>query len=106
MNRRWGRHLGVGTGHRCRGDGNGRSPNHGGTLPRLRLGYGRHEILHMLAHPMASQIHAALTDERPYDHARHVAALRALPASWESQRAQRKLQSAHRRRWRASKRRR
>jgi hypothetical protein len=29
---------------------------------------------------MASQIHATLTDKQPYDHARHVAALRALPA--------------------------
>ena len=47
----------------------------------LDAGYHRHQILHLLARPMASQIHAALTDKQPYDHARHVAALRALPAS-------------------------
>jgi Domain of unknown function (DUF1841) len=60
----------------------------------LDAGYDRHEVLHMLARPMASQIHATLTDQQPYDHARHVAALRALPAAWEPERAQRKLESA------------
>ena len=72
----------------------------------LDAGYDRHEVLHMLARPIASQIHATLTDKQPYDHARHVAALRALPASWEPEREQRKLESAHRHRSRGSKRRR
>ena len=72
----------------------------------LDAGYDRHEVLHMLARPMASQIHATLTDNQPYNHARHVAALRALPASWEPERAQRKLESAQRHRSRGSKRRR
>jgi hypothetical protein len=62
----------------------------------LDAGYDRHEVLHMLARPMASQIHATLTDKRPYDHARHVAALRVLPASREP--AQRTRENAHRRR--------
>ena len=72
----------------------------------LDAGYDRHEVLHMLARPMASHIHATLTDKQPYDHARHVAALRALPASREPERAQRKLESAHRHRSRGRKRRR
>lgn len=72
----------------------------------LDAGYDRHEVLHMLARPMASQIHTTLTDNQPYNHARHVAALRALPASGEPERAQRKLESAHRHRSRSSKRRR
>ena len=73
---------------------------------RLDAGYDRHEVLHMLARPMASLIHATLTYHQPYDHARHVAALRALPAAWEPERAQRKLESTHRHRSRGSKRRR
>ena len=62
-------------------------------MPARRLldaGYDRHEVLHMLACPMAGQIHATLTGKQPYDHARHVAALHALPASWEPERAQTK----------------
>jgi Domain of unknown function (DUF1841) len=72
----------------------------------LDAGYDRHEVLHLLARPMASQIHATLTDQQPYDHARHVAALRALPASSEPERAQRKRESLHRHRSRGSRRRR
>ena len=49
---------------------------------------------------------AARQLKKPYDHARHVAALRARPASWAPERAQRKLESAHRHRSRAGKRRR
>jgi hypothetical protein len=52
----------------------------------LNAGYERHEILHMLARPVSDQIWEALHDERPYDHERHVAALHALPASWERER--------------------
>jgi hypothetical protein len=72
----------------------------------LDASYDRHEVLHMLARPMVSQIHATLTDKQPYEHARHVAALRALPASGEPEHAQRRLESAHRHRSRGSKRRR
>jgi hypothetical protein len=32
----------------------------------LDAGYDRHEVLHILARPMASQIHATLTDRQPY----------------------------------------
>jgi hypothetical protein len=72
----------------------------------LDAGYDRHEVLHMLARPIASQIHATLTDKHPYDHARHVAALRALPACGETERTQHKLERAHRHRSRGRKRRR
>ena len=50
----------------------------------LDVGYERHEILHMLARPVSEQMWGALHDERPYDHERHVAALTALPGSWET----------------------
>ena len=57
------------------------------TAMRLRhAGYERHEILHMLGRPVTDQIRAALHDHRPYDSARHVAALQALPGSWERER--------------------
>lgn len=52
----------------------------------LDAGYGRHEVLHMLASTMSEQIHAVLTDRQTYDPDRHIAALDALPASWEQQR--------------------
>lgn len=66
------------------------------TARRLDAGHDRHEVLHLLARRIASQIHATVTDHQPDDHARHVAGLRALPASGEPQRAQRKPGSAHR----------
>ena len=47
----------------------------------LDMGYGRHEILHMLARPVSDEIWEALHEERPYDHVRHVGALHALPGS-------------------------
>lgn len=57
------------------------------TAVRLRdAGYERHEILHMLGRPVTDQIWAAWHDHQPYDRARHVASLRALPASWERER--------------------
>lgn len=57
------------------------------TAIRLRdAGYGRHEVLHMLGRPMTDQIWAALHNKQPYDRERHVAALRALPGSWERER--------------------
>jgi hypothetical protein len=57
------------------------------TAQRLRqLGYGRHEILHMLGSAMSTQLWEALTNQREYDLDEHRAALAALPESWERQR--------------------
>ena len=57
------------------------------TAQRLRrLGYGRHEILHMLGAAMSTQIWEALDNRREYDADEHRAALAALPESWERQR--------------------
>lgn len=57
------------------------------TAQRLRrLGYGRHEILHMLGAAMSVQIWEALHNRREYDADEHRAALAALPESWERQR--------------------
>jgi hypothetical protein len=54
------------------------------TAQRLRkLGYGRHEVLHMLGAAMTPQLWGALHDERAYDLGAHRAALAALPESWE-----------------------
>jgi hypothetical protein len=57
------------------------------TAQRLRrLGYGRHEILHMLGAAMTQRLWSALHDQREYDLDAHRAALAALPDSWEQQR--------------------
>jgi hypothetical protein len=57
------------------------------TAQRLRrLGYGRHEILHMLGSTVAGQLWGAVHDHRAYDVEGHRAALAALPDSWERQR--------------------
>jgi uncharacterized protein DUF1841 len=57
------------------------------TAQRLRrLGYDRHEVLHMLGSAMSGELWEALQGRRGYDHAAHVAALDALPDSWERQR--------------------
>jgi hypothetical protein len=57
------------------------------TAQRLRrLGYGRHEILHMLGGAMTPQLRSALHDQREYDPEEHRAALAALPESWERER--------------------
>lgn len=54
------------------------------TAQRLRkLGYGRHEVLHMLGAAMTPQLWGALHDQREYDLEAHRAALAALPQSWE-----------------------
>ncbi len=54
------------------------------TAQRLRkLGYGRHEVLHMLGAAMTPQLWGALHDQREYDVEAHRAALAALPESWE-----------------------
>jgi Domain of unknown function (DUF1841) len=61
----------------------------------LDAGYDRHEILHMLGRPVWDQVWAALHDKCPYDHERHVAALRALPGSWEQDRMSRTSARPH-----------
>jgi Domain of unknown function (DUF1841) len=61
----------------------------------LEDGYERHEILHMLGRLVSDQVWEALHDERPYDRDRHVAALRALPGSWESERTARTAARRH-----------
>ena len=57
----------------------------------LGLGYERHEVLHMLAAPIAEQIHATVQGGEGYDRERHLAALQALPGSWQRRRGQRTL---------------
>jgi hypothetical protein len=81
-----------------------------GTAERLtRAGFEHHVVLHMLAGAMSGQIWGALHERRTYDRDVHVAALRALPASWgddakrqpgrgASRRSERKAQRAARRR--------
>jgi hypothetical protein len=56
------------------------------TAQRL-LGLGRepHEVLHMLGSTVTDLIWAATHESRAYDRAAHVAALRALPATWDAQ---------------------
>jgi len=57
------------------------------TARRLReLGYGRHEILHMLGAAMAPQLWEALQGHGGYDPEEHRAALDALRESWERER--------------------
>jgi hypothetical protein len=51
-----------------------------------RLGYPRHEILHMLGTAMGDQLWHAMHEQRDYDPDAHAAALAALPGSWERQR--------------------
>ena len=57
------------------------------TAQRLHeLGYDRHEVLHMLGGTISGELWETLQGRRGYDHAAHVAALDALPDSWERQR--------------------
>src|SRR3954469_10393400 len=57
------------------------------TAQRLhRLGYGRHEILHMLGSAMTPQLWPAARERRKYDREEHRAALAAMPESWERER--------------------
>lgn len=57
------------------------------TAVRLRaLGYGQHEILHMLGRAMSGELWEALQGRRGYDGEAHRAALAALPESWERER--------------------
>ena len=58
----------------------------------LAAGYERHEVLHMLAAPIVTQIHATLQGGEGYDRDVHLAALAALPESWERRRTHRTLE--------------
>jgi hypothetical protein len=58
----------------------------------LAAGYKCHEVLHMLAAPIVVQIHATLQGGEGYDRDRHLAALVALPESWERRRTHRTLE--------------
>ena len=54
------------------------------TAQRLtRAGYERHEVLHMLANVVSSELYDALTGNNSYDIQDTREALKALPASWE-----------------------
>jgi hypothetical protein len=54
------------------------------TAERLTAGgRDRHDVLHMLGSTVSEQIWSATNDQRPYDRAAHVAALAALPGSWD-----------------------
>jgi hypothetical protein len=61
----------------------------------LDSGYERHEILHMLGRPIAEQVWEAWHDERSYDRDAHIAALQALPDSWERTRGAMRLEREH-----------
>jgi len=52
----------------------------------LAAGYERHEVLHMLASALTSEIWWALHEGQPHEHGRYLRALEALPESWEAQR--------------------
>ena len=57
------------------------------TAKRLsRAGYGQHEVLHMLANAVSGEIFHALQGDREPSRESHLAALAALPDSWERQR--------------------
>jgi hypothetical protein len=57
------------------------------TARRLRrAGYRQHEILHMLGSAISGEIWHALQGHRSYDREAHLAALAALPGSWERRR--------------------
>jgi hypothetical protein len=53
------------------------------------LGYGRHEVLHMVASVLSGEVWQVMAEQQPYDRERHLAALAALPASWEAMRPRR-----------------
>jgi hypothetical protein len=49
----------------------------------IAAGRDRHDVLHMLGSTVSDQIWSASHDRRPYDRATHIAALAALPGSWD-----------------------
>lgn len=61
----------------------------------LEAGYERHEVLNMLGWPVAAQVWEAWHDERAYDRDAHIAALNALPDSWERGRGAMRLERRH-----------
>jgi hypothetical protein len=67
----------------------------------LAAGYERHEVLHMLASVVSSDVFDILKSETPHDPDKTRAALDALPSSWEQRRdaipAERHLNRAERR---------
>lgn len=48
----------------------------------LREGYDRHEIVHMIAAGVSSQLWSAMREHQPYDADRYIAFLDGLPDSW------------------------
>jgi hypothetical protein len=70
----------------------------------LTLGRDSHEVLHMLGSTVSAHLWQVLHDQRPYSRAEHVAALAALPGSWDREvararsRPQRRARSSRRRR--------
>lgn len=50
------------------------------------LGYGRHEILHMLGSVVTTELWGSLRHGRPHDPAHYRTALDGLPESWERRR--------------------
>jgi hypothetical protein len=54
----------------------------------IGAGYDRHEILHMLASVASAGVYATLVEARPHDLDETRAALKALPKSWERERAE------------------
>lgn len=60
----------------------------------LGLGYERHEILHMVASCIATEIWTAMREEEA-DTSRYVAALKDLPASWEAKRPKARPSPVH-----------
>jgi hypothetical protein len=67
----------------------------------LAIGRDQHEVLHMLGSTVSAHLWNALHDQRPYGRAEHVAALAALPGSWDRQAARarsRPQPRSHRRR--------
>jgi hypothetical protein len=49
----------------------------------IAAGRDPHDVLHMLGSTVSDQIWSAMHDPRPYDRAAHIAALAALPGSWD-----------------------
>lgn len=65
----------------------GAPPDTWETAKRLTdLSYERHEIFHMIGSGVSSEIWHGMVKSEHYDHERFVAALAALPESWEEQR--------------------
>jgi hypothetical protein len=61
----------------------------------IALGRDPHEVLHMLGSTMTGQIWAAMRGERAYDRADHVAALLALPGTWDREAGTSSAQVGH-----------